>query len=129
MFFVTPGVVAAASGAESDMTRLVWVGPAGTVSPLHTDSSENLFVQVVGWKRLQLYGPKQAKAMYAFQQVSWDCVRPCTLSQQRMMLLLELVLLLLLEGLPRIHATAAAGIASQHFELAQLSGGGRVPPL
>ncbi|OEH79111.1 jmjc domain-containing protein [Cyclospora cayetanensis] len=33
--------------AETETTRLVWVGPAGTVSPLHTDNSENLFVQVV----------------------------------------------------------------------------------
>ncbi|KAL8443029.1 hypothetical protein Emed_007023 [Eimeria media] len=61
---------AAAAGAEGELTRLVWIGPKGTVSPLHTDSSQNLFVQVVGSKRMQLYPPSQTKALYPFQNVT-----------------------------------------------------------
>ncbi|KAL8270076.1 hypothetical protein Esti_005987 [Eimeria stiedai] len=53
--------------AEGELTRLVWIGPKRTVSPLHTDSSQNLFVQVVGTKRVQLYPPTQTKALYPFQ--------------------------------------------------------------
>lgn len=38
----------------------VWLGPAGTVTPLHCDCDDNLLAQVWGSKRLVLYPPSQA---------------------------------------------------------------------
>ena len=34
-----------------------WLGPAGTVTPLHTDPDHNLLCQVVGTKHVRLYAP------------------------------------------------------------------------
>eukprot|EP00892_Ulva_mutabilis_P009038 jgi/Ulvmu1/6506/UM003_0139.1 len=41
-----------------------WIGPAGTVTPLHTDPHHNLFVQVVGCKYIQIYPPEDTPFMY-----------------------------------------------------------------
>jgi len=35
----------------------LWIGPGGTRTPVHCDYSENLFCQVLGRKRFQLYPP------------------------------------------------------------------------
>ena len=35
-----------------------WIGPKGTISSLHTDNKENLFVQVKGYKMFKLISPK-----------------------------------------------------------------------
>jgi hypothetical protein len=37
--------------------RNVWLGPAGTVTPLHRDANANLLAQVVGRKRVILHHP------------------------------------------------------------------------
>ena len=42
---------------EMNVITNVWIGGAGTISPLHTDPYDNLFVQVVGSKRFILIPP------------------------------------------------------------------------
>jgi hypothetical protein len=56
----------------------LWFGPAGTLTPLHHDTSNILFAQVYGRKKLYLVSPVElalwngARAMYA----DWDPERP-----------------------------------------------------
>lgn len=41
-----------------------WLGPGGTVSPMHHDPHRNLLAQVVGWKRIRLFAPADTDRLY-----------------------------------------------------------------
>jgi lysine-specific demethylase 8 len=41
-----------------------WLGPRGTVSPLHTDPYANVLAQVVGSKYIRLYAPEETERVF-----------------------------------------------------------------
>jgi hypothetical protein len=45
----------------------VWLGPAGTVTPLHCDYDDNLLAQVWGAKRIILFPPHYAENLYLWE--------------------------------------------------------------
>ncbi|KAK9798192.1 hypothetical protein WJX73_002063 [Symbiochloris irregularis] len=55
---------------QEAQTRLyrqsVWLGPQGTVTPLHRDPYSNLFAQILGAKRIQLVHPSQTGMVQPF---------------------------------------------------------------
>ncbi|KAJ1718045.1 hypothetical protein LPJ61_006914, partial [Coemansia biformis] len=64
---VDTGRRAAARGRTTDTDGVafnVWLGPRGTVSPLHRDPYDNLFAQVAGHKYFKLYSPGETMNLY-----------------------------------------------------------------
>ncbi|KAK1708352.1 hypothetical protein BDP67DRAFT_410964 [Colletotrichum lupini] len=54
----------AADKPELDLPLVnAWFGPAGTITPLHTDGYHNLLCQVVGEKYVRLYAPRDSEAL------------------------------------------------------------------
>ncbi len=49
-----------------------WIGPAGTVTGFHWDSSDNILSQVMGRKLILLVSPKFKKAMYPSDKYDYD---------------------------------------------------------
>jgi hypothetical protein len=49
---------------EKPATPRMWLGPAGTVTPLHCDFDDNLFAQIWGSKRFVLYPPHHGQYLY-----------------------------------------------------------------
>ncbi|PWN98768.1 Clavaminate synthase-like protein [Tilletiopsis washingtonensis] len=50
--------------ATQDWGRMLWVGGAGTFTPLHRDPHHNLFSQLVGRKRVHLFPPACAAHLH-----------------------------------------------------------------
>ena len=55
------------SSSEASMHGAIinaWLGPPGTVSPLHHDRYHNLLAQVIGCKYIRLYPPEERGRLY-----------------------------------------------------------------
>jgi hypothetical protein len=50
-------------------TGMMWIGPAGTLTPLHHDLTNNLIVQLVGRKRLKIIPASEVGKIYNFYHV------------------------------------------------------------
>ncbi|KAG0626217.1 hypothetical protein M758_2G111700 [Ceratodon purpureus] len=46
--------------------RNIWLGPAGTISPLHFDPYHNILAQIWGTKHIRLYAPEESSRLYPF---------------------------------------------------------------
>lgn len=65
-----PHAEAGVRGAREQWRRNVWIGGAGTFTPLHCDPYENLFVQVVGTKRVHVFPPDARGSLYLFDKAT-----------------------------------------------------------
>ena len=60
-----PNIVGSASQRPTnDVEKNIWMGPAGTISPLHYDPYHNVLCQVVGTKYIRLYSPEETPNLY-----------------------------------------------------------------
>ncbi|PWN23087.1 Clavaminate synthase-like protein [Microstroma glucosiphilum] len=61
---VLPHTSSGPRGDREQWRRNVWIGPEGTFTPIHRDPYENLFVQVIGTKRVHLFPPSYGPNLY-----------------------------------------------------------------
>ncbi|KAL3123236.1 hypothetical protein niasHT_006779 [Heterodera trifolii] len=54
---------------DHELTINAFIGPAGTVSPLHTDPRHNLFCQIRGRKFVRLISPQNRKGLYLYDDL------------------------------------------------------------
>jgi len=73
-------------GAHWSNTRL-WISAPGTLTPLHHDLAENIFLQLVGRKRFLLYPPAASPWLYSYPFASalpnYSRVDPENIDEQR----------------------------------------------
>lgn len=55
--------------AEGSRQGMMWIGPAGTFTPLHHDLTDNLIAQVVGRKRLRIVAAADVAKVYNHHHV------------------------------------------------------------
>ena len=56
-----PGILDHAAG---DAAGMIWIGPAGSFTPMHHDLTDNLLVQLVGRKRVIIAAPAETAKLY-----------------------------------------------------------------
>lgn len=56
-----PGILDHAAG---DAAGMAWIGPTGSLTPLHHDLTDNLLVQLVGRKRVIIASPAETAKLY-----------------------------------------------------------------
>ncbi|CAP39859.1 Protein CBR-JMJD-5 [Caenorhabditis briggsae] len=66
---IIPDVCFAESTSAENVDVNMWIGPANTVSPLHTDPRKNMFVQVHGTKLFRMVDPKDTEFVYPFDGI------------------------------------------------------------
>ncbi|CAI2355068.1 unnamed protein product [Caenorhabditis sp. 36 PRJEB53466] len=64
---VCPDICFGESTNVQDVDMNMWIGPAGTISPLHTDPRKNMFVQVHGTKLFRLVSPDESATVYPIE--------------------------------------------------------------
>jgi len=58
-FFICPDYVSLSEFDEPEIN--LWIGPVGSVTPLHYDRKHNLLCQVLGFKKITLFPPECGK--------------------------------------------------------------------
>ncbi|TBU72209.1 cupin-like domain-containing protein [Phytopseudomonas daroniae] len=61
----------------------IWIGPKGTLTPLHRDDSDNLFAQVWGRKSFILAAPHHRKALGTWSTSEAGGLESCTVNPDR----------------------------------------------
>lgn len=62
-----PEYCCVSSQSEEDVDIKAWLGPRGTVSPMHHDPKHNLLCQLFGHKRIILAAPDDSPNLYPFE--------------------------------------------------------------
>lgn len=66
---IIPDACFSESTNPDDVDMNMWIGPSNTVSPLHTDPRNNMFVQVHGTKLFRMVSPDDTGSVYPFDGI------------------------------------------------------------